>query len=1294
MREYDTSGTLVQQFVLPAASARVRDLVVDNDGNVQIYHGTFDPTQEELDPATGIVSQISVEGWTTANNISYGGIAALDDYVFVTDMGTAGDGAPKGIVRIDTSDLSAVRFSDTVDFIDLTLGHNGLLYGLTSTRRVYRFDPVSMTDFGYTTLNFNDHRGIAVDGSGNIFTSAWNGSIYQSDSEGTEIKALPTGVNNLTDIELRADGTLVAGSRMGTIVLADDSLAAVNSSFSTGSDVTFVAFTDLPQPTLTGDPQAYDATFSISEDAYEGQFVGQVIASDPAGDNLTFAITAGNEQGSFVIDDQGIITIWESWQLDYETQPSYSLTVRATDTDQNYSDATVTINLLNEDDTPPVVTAATLTLSEGQTIVIGASNLAATDPDTDDESLSFILQNVTNGSFQMGGVPTQFFYQHEINAGLVSFIHDDGEQPPSFDVYVSDDIFTSATVSSTVHFTNVNDNAPVIPPGQVHSVPEDAANGTVVGTVSFSDSDLPGDSLTANITGGDPNGIFAINNGGSLTVLDNTNLDHETTSSYSLAISVFDGVFTTNETVAVDVVDVNDVAPILTVNEIDILEGEALSIGSANLAATDEDSPDGALIFSVSSVSGGEFLVAGSPSTSFTQDQITTGDVTFVHDDSETSPSFDVAVSDGTLGTSPVAASVNFTNVNDQAPNISSGQSYAVSENAANGTTVGSVTFSDDDLPGDTLTATITGGNHDGVFAIDNGGLLTVFDNSNLDYESTVSYNLTISVFDGVHTADETIGIAVLNVNDVGPILTVNAIDILEGETLLIANTNLAATDIDSPDGSLIFNASNVSSGEFQVFGSPATSFSQDQISAGDVTFVHDDSETAPSFDVTVSDGTFVTTPAAASVTFTNVNDQAPFIPNGQTFSVSEAASNGTLIGTVTFSDADLPGDSLSIGIVSGDPQGTFSIDSVGNLTVLDASNLDYETTSSYTLGVQVSDGVFVTTEDVVVNVLDVLETKFFVADASADATFEYAADGSSVENYGLAGGNSTPRGATADSTGSTVWVVDNDDSIYLYDADGTPLGNWESSDSSRPQGIATDDNDIWIVDSRRDKVYHYLGGAAFTSGTHAADSSFSLNSANKNAKGITTDGVHLWILNDKNATEMVFKYTVSGSLVGSWTIDSASTRPEGITIDPTNVNDIWIVDRDTDQVFHYSGGAHWTSGSHSANSTFDLAGSNLNPRGIADPPPPQAVDSELQIAAAVDRIWNEARTTTERLMQRISASVETEDIARRIQTDPTLLGELTHDRRMSRSFFGTIRDADAASADLALEQLGDEGLV
>lgn len=93
-------------------------------------------------------------------------------------------------------------------------------------------------------------------------------------------------------------------------------------------------------------------------------------------------------------------------------------------------------------------------------------------------------------------------------------------------------------------------------------------------------------------------------------------------------------------------------------------------------------------------------------------------------------------------------------------------------------------------------------------------------------------------------------------------------------------------------------------------------------------------------------------------------------------------------------------------------------------------------------------------------------------------------------------------------------------------------------------------------------------------------------------------------------------QYALSGSHQGSWSISGGGGKPTGITIDPANVSNIWIVDNNTDQVYQYDAATPRTSGSQSASASFALAAGNTNPQGIADPPPPS---SDLKTGSRAD---------------------------------------------------------------------------
>ena len=75
-----------------------------------------------------------------------------------------------------------------------------------------------------------------------------------------------------------------------------------------------------------------------------------------------------------------------------------------------------------------------------------------------------------------------------------------------------------------------------------------------------------------------------------------------------------------------------------------------------------------------------------------------------------------------------------------------------------------------------------------------------------------------------------------------------------------------------------------------------------------------------------------------------------------------------SLLGTPTATDAQ--GDSLTYSVVGGDPSGLFYFDSQG--TLMAAPGLDYESYTSHTLTIEVSDGYEVDTATVTVNVTDV----------------------------------------------------------------------------------------------------------------------------------------------------------------------------------------------------------------------------------------------------------------------------------------------------------------------------------
>ncbi|MCP3672787.1 MAG: cadherin repeat domain-containing protein, partial [Gammaproteobacteria bacterium] len=158
----------------------------------------------------------------------------------------------------------------------------------------------------------------------------------------------------------------------------------------------------------------------------------------------------------------------------------------------------------------------------------------------------------------------------------------------SLTVSVSDGTNTS-TGTITVTLSNVNDNNPVVTE-DTFEIAEDAANDTSVGTVEATDPDAGTSFSGWTITAGDDDDAFAINgSSGLITVNDVTQLDYETTTSYSLTVSVSDGTNTGTGTITVNLNNLNDNDPVVTTATFTVDEDAAVNDVVDTVAATDDD---------------------------------------------------------------------------------------------------------------------------------------------------------------------------------------------------------------------------------------------------------------------------------------------------------------------------------------------------------------------------------------------------------------------------------------------------------------------------------------------------------------------------------------------------------------------------------------------------------------------------------------------------------------------------------------------------------------------------------
>ena len=272
-----------------------------------------------------------------------------------------------------------------------------------------------------------------------------------------------------------------------------------------------------------------------------------------------------------------------------------------------------------------------------------------------------------------------------------------------------------------------NDVAPVFTSGATFNAAE---NQTSIGTVTATDSDSS--SISFTVSGSE----LDITSDGELSFVSAP--DYETESTYTATVTASDGSNETSQNITVNVIDVDDEAPIFTSAATFSAAENQTSIGT--VTATDSDS---------SSIT---FTVSGSE-----LDITSDGELSFVSaPDYETESTYTATVtaSDGSNETSQ-NITVNVSDANDNAPIIESSPVFSAVENQ---TSIGTVTATDADSS--SITFTVSGSE----LAITSGGILSFA--SAPDYETKTSYNATVTASDGSNETSQNITVNVIDVDE------------------------------------------------------------------------------------------------------------------------------------------------------------------------------------------------------------------------------------------------------------------------------------------------------------------------------------------------------------------------------------------------------------------------------------------------------------------------------------------------------------------------------------------------
>ncbi|MEY3175670.1 MAG: hypothetical protein RLZZ436_3584, partial [Planctomycetota bacterium] len=543
---------------------------------------------------------------------------------------------------------------------------------------------------------------------------------------------------------------------------------------------------------------------------------------------------------------------------------------------------------------------------------------------------------------------------------------------------------------------------------------------------------------------------------------------------------------------------------------------------------------------------------------------------------------FTYVINDGFIDSAPVTVTLDLAGIND-AP-VALPDRYTTAEDVILNVPVGGLTANDADPDGDVLTVVAVLQPVYGTLLLGPNGQFTYTPPLNYSGEDSFTYLVT----DGLlASAPVLVTITVTPVND-PPATAADAFTLNEDTTLSIALPGLLANDSD-PEGSpltairvagpargtLIFNAN----GSFT--WTPPANFNG-----------------TDSFTYRASDGLLTSAPTTVTLTVLPVNDSPVAADDAYTTSFNTPIT--VVAPGLLANDRDPDADPLTAVLAVPPANGTLILNPGGSFTWTPA--VGFSGTDSFQY--QASDGITLSAAATVTITVTapVLTPKFFVVDATGLRNHQYTAEGTAITSTPLNARDTRPRGIATNPTGTIFWVIDAGGDIFVYSRDGALLGQWTPQRAGRPEGITVWGNDLWLVDPTGDRLYRFTGGAALRSGRVNATSSFALNAQNLSATDVVTDGTRFWVVDDTLATDRVFRYSIAGAFQGSWTLSPAAPTPTGITLDPNNVNHLWIVDATTDRVYQYDAGTTFISGAQTPSLSFPLAAGNGNPTGIADP--------------------------------------------------------------------------------------------
>ena len=573
---------------------------------------------------------------------------------------------------------------------------------------------------------------IEVDGVLDFETEMQYNVMVQAESVGTIVSGTVTQVVNVQDVNEQPVWVTACA-------LSGDCMAAVAENQPSSDIGSRLEIVDADLPSVPNGQITY------------------TIVSDDTSTQLPFAV---NSSGS----------VRTTAHLNREERDMYSFTVRASDGGNPPLSVTTTFLVQVEDlnDEAPIFIQAPelVTIPENEPVDTVIAQYITTDGDTPvNAEVSYSLSPTSGLPFQLNSSDGVLTIREKIDYENPStrqfFITVTANNPP-----------LSSTAMTQIDITDVNDNTPVFDqPRYDPSVPEHSDVGTPVVTVSATDADsgTNGDIRYA-ITGGNSQGYFTIGSvNGAITVA--ADIDRELVGSVDLTVRARDRGsprLLSRATVTVTISDINDHPPIFNPDFYSVALREDTSVGTLAFTAfaTDADKPDtdnSRIIYSI---------ISGNTGSAFNVNS-TSGAVKVSNAlNHETIPSYTLTIQAEDQGDPQMSATaraeVTIINVNEAPPTLSGDQTVNVSESTPVGVNVATFSASDPDFTA--VSISITAGNDEGRFEINDNGMISIA--VKLDFETTRNHTLAIVASDGEQTDEASLVVNVLDENEFSPELS------------------------------------------------------------------------------------------------------------------------------------------------------------------------------------------------------------------------------------------------------------------------------------------------------------------------------------------------------------------------------------------------------------------------------------------------------------------------------------------------------------------------------------------